>query len=64
MIMVSTLDKETVKIALKELMQEDSFEFQAFIKKIIEESINDDIEFEKLIKQNFKKFDATYRALA
>lgn len=62
--MVSTLDKETVKIALKELMQEDSFEFQAFIKKIIEESINDDIEFEKLIKQNFKKFDATYRALA
>ncbi len=62
--MVNTLDKETVKIALKELMQEESVQFKDFIKKIISESINEDLEFEQLIKKNFERFEATYRALA
>ncbi len=62
--MINTIDKETVKMALIELMNEDSADFKTFIKKILEESINEDAEFEKLIKKNFDRFEATYRALA
>lgn len=62
--MINTIDKETVKMALKELIIEDSKEFKDFLKKIIAESINEDAEFERLIKNNFEKFEDTYRALA
>ena len=63
-IMEAVLDKEIVKKALKELMVEDLSSFKQILKEVISESFYEDAEFENLIKKNFKKYEATYRALA
>ena len=62
--MEAVLDKEIVKKALKELMAEDLSSFKQILKEVIAESFDEDEEFENLIKKNFKKYEATYRALA
>jgi nucleoside diphosphate kinase len=64
-IMTAVLDKEIVKKALRELINEEPQTFKAILKDILnEQSENSDEQFEKLIQRNFKRFDATFKALA
>ncbi len=62
--METILDKEIVKKALKELMVEDLGFFKQILKEVVSDTMDDDAEFENLIKKNFKKYDATFKALA
>lgn len=58
--MTAVLDKEIVKDALRELISEEPETF----KKLLKEVLNEDEEFEQLIKKNFTRFEATFKALA
>ncbi len=62
--MTTIVDKEVMKVALKELFIEEPDIFKRFFKEILIENENKDEEFEQLIKRNFERFDATYKALA
>jgi hypothetical protein len=62
--MTTVIDKAVLKEALRELIIEDSETFKKYLKEALNEFRNDDDEFEILIKQNFKRFDATFKALA
>lgn len=64
------IDKEALKVALRELIQEEPATFKNIFKEIIVEE-NQAIEEEALEKQamlllqnNFKRYDATFKALA
>ena len=64
-IMEATLDKNTVKEALRELIHEEPETFKEMLKEIMAEEVrSSDNEFEQLIQRNFQRFDATFRALA
>ncbi|MBD2751366.1 hypothetical protein [Spirosoma validum] len=59
------IDKSLVKEALRELIREEPETFRLLFKEILnEESIQSENTFEKLIQRNFRRFDATFKALA
>lgn len=63
--MTAVVDKEMVKNALRELINEEPETFKAILKDILhEESSNTEDKFERLIQKNFKRFEATFKALA
>ena len=63
--MAPVLDKSIVKEALRELIREEPETFKSLLKELFtEESLQADDEFEQLIQQNFRRFDATFKALA
>lgn len=63
--MTTVLNKEVVKEALRELIQEEPDVFKTMLKEILseEQGISDE-EFEQLLKKNFDRFGDTFRALA
>ena len=61
--MEATIDKEQVRKALKTLVIQEPDFVKQLLREISEELHPDD-EFEQLIQQNFRRFDATFRALA
>lgn len=62
--MVSIIDKELVKQALKELMIEDPDFFKDLISELFhEDETGDEKKYEILTKQNFKRFDETFKNL-
>ena len=63
--MTATLDKNIVKEALRELIQEEPETFKKLLKEVLaEETASVSDEFEQLVQKNFQRFDATFRALA
>jgi hypothetical protein len=64
-IMTAVLDKKLVKDALRELITEEPKTFIKLLKEVPnEETLNQDDEFEQLIKKNLTRFEATFKALA
>jgi hypothetical protein len=64
-IMTAVLDKKLVKDALRELITEEPKTFIKLLREVLsEETLNEDNEFEQLIKKNFTRFEATFKALA
>ncbi|MBC7571413.1 MAG: hypothetical protein H7319_17030 [Spirosoma sp.] len=61
--MEATIDKEQIRKALKTLVVQEPDFVKQLLREISEELRPDD-EFEQLIQQNFRRFDATFRALA
>lgn len=63
--MMTDMDKEVLKEALRELIREEPDTFKALIKEVLtEEKKNVDEEFEQLLQKNFDRFGDTFRALA
>ena len=63
--MTAVLDKKIVKDALRELITEEPETFKKLLREILsEETLNEDDEFEQLIKKNFTRFEKTFKALA
>lgn len=63
--MTAVLDKKLVKDALRELITEEPKTFIKLLKEVPnEETLNQDDEFEQLIKKNLTRFEATFKALA
>lgn len=63
--MTAVLDKKLVKDALRELITEEPKTFIKLLREVLsEETLNEDNEFEQLIKKNFTRFEATFKALA
>jgi hypothetical protein len=63
--MTAVLDKKIVKDALRELITEEPETFKKLLREVLsEETLNEDDEFEQLIKKNFTRFEATFKALA
>lgn len=64
--MTAIIDKNLLKQALRELIQEEPVTFKALLKEILLEEQNQtsDKEFEMLIDKNFERFGDTFRALA
>ena len=62
--MTAIVDKEMLKDALRELLVEDTGTFKKNFKEILSEEKDDNEEFNHFLKANFKRFDATFRALA
>lgn len=63
--MTVVLDKEIVKDTLRELITEEPDTFKKLLKEVLsEEPLNEDEEFEQLIKKNLTRFEATFKALA
>jgi hypothetical protein len=64
-IMTAVLDKKLVKDALRELITEEPKTFIKLLREVLsEETLNEDNEFEQLIKKNLTRFEATFKALA
>ncbi len=63
-IMTAILDKELIKNALRELINEEPDTFKTILKEVLNEQSIDNVQFEQLIQKNFKRFDATFNALA
>jgi len=54
-----------VKDALRELITEEPETFIKLLREVLsEEKLNEDDEFEQLIKKNLTRFEATFKALA
>ncbi|MES2797194.1 MAG: hypothetical protein V4683_14580 [Bacteroidota bacterium] len=63
--MAIVLEKDLIKDALRELMNEEPATFKTFLREIlIEEQAKKEIEFENFLDKNFERFDETFRALA
>ena len=62
--MSAPIDKDTIKDALRELIHEEPDLFRNLLKEVLLEEKPDDTTFEHFIQQNFRRFDATFRALA
>ena len=64
--MTTVLDKSVVKQALRELIQEEPELFEKMlIKSAGDEAKNSqNAEFEALIRKNFDRYEATFKALA
>ncbi len=58
------LDKAVIKDALRELIREEPATFRTIFREILHEDADSNSEFERLIQQNFKRFEATFKALA
>jgi len=63
--MATVVDKNIIKEALRELIQEEPATFKALLREILAEgqSVADD-EFDRLLQKNFERFGDTFRALA
>lgn len=70
--MTTVLDKETVKEALRELIREEPDAFKTLLEEVLteeqvpggNEQLSRKEKFDQLLKNNFERFDKTYRALA
>ncbi len=63
--MTAILDKQLVKDALRELINEEPQKFKDMLKDLLnEQSLDSNDEFKQFIQKNFKRFDATFKALA
>lgn len=58
------VEKSMVKEALRELIIEEPSLFKTIFKEVLLENSPEDEKFETLIQKNFKRFDATFKALA
>jgi hypothetical protein len=63
--MTTMAEREELKKVILELINEDNSEIKNIIKEIVSETIQDsDMEFDKLLKKNFTRFEKTFKALA
>ena len=63
--MATVVDKDLIKEALRELIQEEPAAFKTLLKEILAEAKNTgDGEFDQLLQKNFERFGDTFRALA
>ena len=64
--MTTVLDKSVVKQALRELIQEEPELFEKMLVKTAgdEAKNSQNAEFEALIRKNFDRYEATFKALA
>ena len=54
-----------VKEALRDLIREEPAIFKSIVKEVLTENgLDEDGEFDRLLKKNFERFDETFRALA
>ena len=59
------LEKELIKQALRELIQEEPAIFKGFLRDILTESSEmlEQKQFDTFVQNNFKRFDETFKAL-
>jgi hypothetical protein len=62
--MTATIDKGLLKIAIRELANEDPFLFKNIVQEVLRENINQDDEIDILVKKNFEKYAQTFNDLA
>jgi hypothetical protein len=64
--MTTVLDKNVVKQALRELIQEEPELFKKMLMEAVVEEVktSQDSDFEELIRKNFNRYEATFKALA
>ncbi len=64
--MTTVLDKNVVKQALRELIQEEPELFKKMLMETVVEEVKNsqDADFEALIRKNFSRYEATFKALA
>lgn len=62
--MSSLKDKTIVKEALKEIINEDPQFFKQLLVNLLKDDTITKEELESSVKKNFKRFDATFKALA
>lgn len=64
--MTTVLDKNVVKQALRELIQEEPELFKKMLMETVVEEVktSQDSDFEELIRKNFNRYEATFKALA
>lgn len=63
--MTAILDTKIVKDALRELISEEPETFKKLLKEVLnEETLSEDAEFGQLLKKNFTRFEAPFKALA
>ena len=64
--MTTVLDKNVVKQALRELIQEEPELFKKMMMEAVVEEVktSQDSDFEELIRKNFNRYEATFKALA
>ena len=60
--MTAVLDKNMVKQALRELIQEEPALFKKMLLEVVEDT--QDADFEALISNNFDRYAETFKALA
>jgi hypothetical protein len=65
-IMIAVLDKNIVKQALRELIQEEPELFKKmWVETVVEEAKTyQETDFEELIRKNFNRYEETFKALA
>ncbi|TAE39463.1 MAG: hypothetical protein EAZ70_05380 [Runella slithyformis] len=64
--MTAVLDKNVVKQALRELIQEEPELFKKMLIETVVEEVktSQDADFEVLVRKNFNRYEATFKALA
>jgi hypothetical protein len=64
--MIAVLDKNIVKQALRELIQEEPELFKKmWVETVVEEAKTyQETDFEELIRKNFNRYEETFKALA
>jgi hypothetical protein len=59
--MTTVLDKDAIKEALRELIHEDKSIFKSILLDILQD---EELEFNRILKKHYSRFDETFRALA
>ncbi|MFC3811621.1 hypothetical protein [Lacihabitans lacunae] len=63
--MMSTAEKATLKETLRELIKEEHSVLKDIVREILAEMITEkEVDFDVLLKNNFDRFDETFKALA
>jgi hypothetical protein len=62
--MAITLERENIKEILIDLAKQNPIDFKNLIEEVVIDVESDEIEFNEFLKKNFKRFDATFIALA